>query len=72
VVVHVTEGRATRLRVWLDDGVTDSTTTAAEGISDLTVVLYPTKVGSWRLSASADDACGRHDQTGLSRVVTVQ
>jgi hypothetical protein len=64
---------ASRLRVWLDDGVTEAVLTSPEGMGvEQRVTLYATKAGTWRLWASADDVCGRHDQTGTVRLVTVR
>jgi hypothetical protein len=72
---RLTAGRATALRLWLDDGAGSETVLSIAGGLEfqgaLQLGVVPRRAGTWHLWASVTNADGCTQQTGLSRPVTV-
>lgn len=63
------------MRAWLDDAAGSESILSAPGgieFSNADLFLWPPTAGSFRVNASAVDACGNTNQTGVVRRVTVR
>lgn len=73
VPLRLTQGRATRIEVWLG-AEPKAMTIASQGIEfgAMDAFVVPQTRGVLRLYAAAEDSCGNRNQTGVVRTVTVQ